>query len=368
MRIGIDARMYCEGLGIGRYIQQLISNLEKIEDQNEIIVFLRKKNWDQYTPSNPRFSKILADVPWYSLSEQAFLPRLIRHAKVDLMHYPHFNVPVFCATPYIVTIHDLIMLTAPHSARSAVSTRHPIIHAIKHFGYRFVLKSAIERARNVITVSGTAAHEIAAFAPSAAKRIRIIYEAPGSLPAPQAPVPSSVVKPFVLAVGNAYPHKNLQVLLSVWEKMRIADPSLLLVFCGQEDIFTERLKTAIHERGLDARVMHLGRVSDEVLSSLYSSALCLVTPSLHEGFGLPGLEALAAHTPTLASDIPVYREVLGDAALYCDPTSPDDILEKLITLKKNPPLRTSLIEKGDRRARQFSWSTTATQTRELYHI
>jgi len=140
IRIGIDARFYGpKQKGLGRYVQKLIENLEKKDLNNEYIIFIRKENWNKYHPTNPNFKKVLADYQWYTLSEQIFMPFKIRQSKVDLMHFPHFNVPILYRMPFIITIHDLILKRFP--TRRA-STMGPIKYWLKSLAYRLVIFSS----------------------------------------------------------------------------------------------------------------------------------------------------------------------------------------------------------------------------------
>jgi len=151
MKIGIDARFYGpQSKGLGRYTQKLIQNLEKIDRQNQYIIFLRKENWNLYQPQSINFRKELADYQWYTLSEQIYMPKILWHNKIDLMHFPHFNVPIFWPGKFIVTIHDLILT---HFPTTKATTLAPIFYKIKHFGYKLVISQAVKRACQIITVS-----------------------------------------------------------------------------------------------------------------------------------------------------------------------------------------------------------------------
>src|SRR4051812_11445328 len=107
MRIGIDARFYSES-GVGRYIRNLIKHLQELDSKNEYFIFLLKKNYDILEFKNEKFHKVLADFKWYGATEQIKLPKLLRKYDLDLVHFPHFNVPVFYKGKYVVTVHDLI--------------------------------------------------------------------------------------------------------------------------------------------------------------------------------------------------------------------------------------------------------------------
>ncbi len=139
MRIGIDARLFgprTGGGGLGRYVEQLVKHSEQLDQKNEYVIFLRKENWKDYQPAALNFKKILAPWRWYTLAEQIKMPRLVREAKLDLIHYPHFNVPVFAKTPFVVTIHDLNLLEYP---KAGITNLDPFRFSIKYLGYRFVL-------------------------------------------------------------------------------------------------------------------------------------------------------------------------------------------------------------------------------------
>ena len=140
-RIGIDARLYGPlGKGLGRYTQEITDNIIRLDTQNEYVVFLCRENFAEFECDGKRIKKVLADVRWYSLVEQIIIPFLIMKNKIDLMHFPHFNVPLFCPAKFIVTIHDLILTRFP-SARA--TTLAPLIYKIKNIGYKLIISSAV---------------------------------------------------------------------------------------------------------------------------------------------------------------------------------------------------------------------------------
>ncbi len=366
MRIGIDARMLGES-GIGRYIQRLICELEKSAGDDEFFIFMHSRSWDAYEPVSPRFHKIRAPYRWYSLAEQIMFPLRIARYRLDCMHFTHFNVPLFAPVRFLVTIHDIILLKHPLSATTAASTRTPLIHWVKYRAYRAVLASAVRRAHRVIAVSQTVADDIVRTLNVSSEKIVAIHEGADALAPSGAETPVSVPSPYVLAVGNAYPHKNLEALLAAFERMRSrGEKDVALVFCGQEDFFQRRFAAAIAASGL-ANVIHLGRVSDGQLAWLYRNALCVACPSLEEGFGLPGLEAMRHGAPLVASDIPVFREIYGPAALYFDPRDPNAILETLDRIRTDQGLREQLIRAGESRISLYSWNAMAQRTQAIYH-
>ena len=140
MRIGIDARMYGSGFtGIGRYTYELIRQLAEMDRENEYVVFLRKEAFDEFEPPNRRFQKVLADFPHYSFTEQTGFLKLLNKTKLDLMHFCHFNAPIFYKKPYIVTIHDLTLSFFPGKKFNSFWRR---------LAYRLVLKTVTKKAKN----------------------------------------------------------------------------------------------------------------------------------------------------------------------------------------------------------------------------
>ena len=149
MKIVIDARMYgLEHAGIGRYVLNLIKEIEKIDEKNDYFILLRKKYYQQLKFKNKRFHKILADFPHYSFKEQFLLPGILRKLKPDLVHFPHFNVPIFWQGKYLVTIHDLIK----HESRGRkTTTRLAFFYWPKYWAYQLIVFLAIKRAKRIIT-------------------------------------------------------------------------------------------------------------------------------------------------------------------------------------------------------------------------
>jgi len=360
--------MYGEGLGIGRYIAELIAGLEDVDTHHEYVIFLGSSNWDAYTPSSGRFTKVRAPFSWYSFSEQLLFPIKIAQQHIDLMHFPHFNVPLFVPCPFVVTIHDLIMVRHPLSARNAVTTRHPLAYWIKHAAFRFVIARAVRRARRIVTVSETVKAQIREYFRIPEESITVILEAASSLPPCGVGWTAPVRGEYVFTPGNAYPHKNIMTLLRAFKEYTVRCPSsdLALVLCGQNDVFRERMIDAIRENGLETRVVHLGHVSQEDLSCLYRNALALIFPSLDEGFGLPLLEAAECGTPVLASDIAVFHEVLGSDFRAFNPKDIYAIVSAIEWLAAHRDEAGEMAARARVRSAAFTWEQTARQTYGIY--
>lgn len=382
MRIGIDARFYGSvGKGLGRYTEKLIEHLEDLDTDNDYVVFLRRENFDEYVPKNARFKKVLAQYAWYGFSEQLLFPFHLLFFRLDLVHFPHFNVPFLYPKKFIVTIHDLILLHYPTLKNT---TRTAFFYWVKFAAYRFIITSAIRRAAHIITVSHFTEEDICGRYPVACGKISVTYEAADLLcqllPLEQAArllarfgllreaLPDArfasvrdILKPYLLYVGNAYPHKNLEALL------RIAPlfPAYQFVLVGKEDYFYSRLKKIVEKEKLQ-NVIFVEFVDDRELSVLYRFALCYVFPSLYEGFGLPPLEAMAYGLPVLSSRLGSLPEILGSAARYFDPRTPGSFEGELKAILDSETTRQELTSRGYRQAARFSWERMALETLGLY--
>lgn len=368
MRIGIDARLYKKGLGLGRYLEKLLENISQLESEHEFVLFLNKDAFLSYTPTRKNIRTVCVDIPWYSLREQLYLPFVLLREKCDLVHFPHFNVPLVYPKKFIITIHDCILLKHAQSATSFASTKHPLIHWLKYTAYRFVLTSATYRAKKVIAVTYGVKKDLMELVHVPEKKICVVYEGVDvGVRKTRIKLPPCIQKPYVVYVGNAFPHKNCEGLLDTFELVKKESLNLSLVMCGQEDFFYQRICSEIKKRNLSDHVFHLGNVSDELLESLYCDAVACITVSLEEGFGLPSLEAMACTTPVIASCCSVIPEVLGSAALYVDPTDSQDIFRALKDIMYNEELRKELSRRGLERVARYQWSRMARDILDMYN-
>lgn len=363
MKIGIDARMYGPSQGgIGRYVEQLIKHLQKIDQNNQYVLFLRQNNFVECEISNPNFKKVLADIPWYSLKEQTNLTKIITKENVDLMHFPHWNVPLFYRGKFIVTIHDLIMY---HFPRTEASTHGPLAYFIKDKLHRLVLSSAAKRAADIIATSEFTKQDIIKELKINLKKITVTYQAP--LPTKEAnePLPKEIKKPYALYVGAGYPHKNLAGLLKAWKKIEERNEELNLVLAGRKNFFYDQLTNSLEFKSCK-RIKYLPNPNDELLETLYQNASLFVFPSFYEGFGLPPLEAMLRNVPTASSNTSCLLEVLGNAAWYFDPNDIEDMARKILTVFDNTDLRSTLQKCAQVLLKKYSWASLAHKTLQLY--
>ncbi len=378
MKIGIDARMYgpkVGGGGLGRYVEQLITELQSIDQENHYVVFLKKENFEACHITNPNFEKRLANVHWYTLDEQRILPKIIDQEKLDLVHFPHWNVPLLLHTPFVVTIHDLILLDDPSSAKA--TSLGSIAYAVKRLGYKAVLQKAISRSEKIITVSKATEFSILKHFPKVdAKKIQVVYEGVIGLDRGergkrtllrQASEGQEGKENFILYIGNSYPHKNLQTLLEAFQIFRQIEPEAKLVMAGHKDLFSDRIEAFAKTLDFPADSIEFIRdPEDKVIADLYTNAKIYVFPSKLEGFGLPGLEAMSMGVPVIAARAGSLPEILGDAAVYFDPHRVEDLTHTIQNLWNSESQQNELITKGFEQVKKYSWQKMAKEIKTIY--
>ncbi|KKQ91778.1 MAG: glycosyl transferase, group 1 [Microgenomates group bacterium GW2011_GWC1_39_7b] len=362
MKILIDGRLYgLENAGLGRYQINLIAELAKIDVKNDYILLLRKKYFDTLKlPKN--WKKVLADFRHYSLYEQVKLPGLINKENPDLVHFPHFNVPIFYRGKFIVTIHDMLM----HDfAGLSASTLPGPLYLFKQAVYKFVFRRAVFASFRIIVPSYAVKEGLKKYYNIPDSKIEIIYE---GFDKRIVQGETKVNSPYFIYVGNAYPHKNLDRLVETTVLLnKNSDKKMMLLIASARDVFISRLEEVIDKFGASQFVKLLGFVSDEKLGGLFKNSIAFVFPSLSEGFGLPGLEAISSGTLLLASQIPVFREIYGKNAIYFNPLDISSI-EKAMknALEMDTQERRRRIEEGQKFSKRYSWVKMAKEALEIY--
>jgi glycosyltransferase involved in cell wall biosynthesis len=370
MRIGIDARMWDES-GIGRYLRNLVYELGKIDNKNDYYLFLLKKNKDISIPNN--FIKVEADIGWYGASEQIRFPKLLNSYKLDLVHFPHFNVPFFYRGRFIVTIHDLIH---QHFNLNRSTTLNPVLHKVKKIGYSQVFSHAVSHAQRIITPSEYVKKELEDTWNVDQDKIFVTHEGVDdnivNLNKIYSPVTFETLKnkfnisgEYLFYVGNAHPHKNIDRLIRVFEELNRNYPNLKLVLSGKNNYFWEQAIKDLPEE-MKHNLIYTGFITESELVALYKNCLAYIFPSLEEGFGIPMLEAFECGAPVVASKIGTLKEVGKDACLYFDPENEQDMIKTIKRVIDASELRKELVKKGKKRVMDFSWEKLANQTLEIY--
>ncbi|MDQ3142596.1 MAG: glycosyltransferase family 4 protein [Bacteroidota bacterium] len=365
MKIGIDARLWSE-TGVGRYIRNLVKELQIIDKKNEYILFVRKSDCDKVNNqiSNNKFKTQMADIRWHTLDEQLKLPQILNGENLDLVHFPYFSIPIGYKKPFVITIHDLIINHFPTGKASKLPL---YLYQLKKIGYDYVVRKAVSRAKKIIVPLNAVRDDLIITLAVKKEKIFVTYEGFDEKIIKNDKLPQVDSTRYFLYVGNAYPHKNLDKLIkafSLFRKDGNEDVQLLLV--GKDDYFYKKLHEKIRKENYLGVVIR-NNVTDAELATFYQNAIALISPSLMEGFGLPVLEAMASSCLVLASSIPSFKEVCGDAGMYFNPYSVGDIKEKMQhAYGLDISTKNKCIKRGLIRAGQFSWRKMAQETLRVY--
>jgi glycosyltransferase involved in cell wall biosynthesis len=364
VRIAIDARKLRD-YGIGTYIRNLVRNLARIDRTTDYVLIVQPSDVEIASELGENFRTVPDWSGNYSIREQLSIPLDLRRENVDLFHAPHYVLPPLTPCKSVVTIHDCIHLRFPQY----LPNRLAYVYA------RSSLWIATHRASRVLTVSETSKRDILRYFRVPESRIDVIYnaiderlgEAPSATELAEVRERYQLNDPFVLYTGNIKPHKNLERLIEAFHALRRGGfEQVQLLIIGDEISKYPALRRAVHRYKLHKHVRFFGFVPDKTLASLYRLASVFVFPSLYEGFGLPPLEAMAAGTPVITSNVSSLPEVVGNAAILIDPYEPDSIAEAMRRVLTDAPLREDLRQKGLARVKEFSWERSVQRVRQIY--
>ena len=370
MKILIDARMYgLENTGIGKYVMELLANIIDVDSSNHYFIILRDKYYKELSfPDN--FKKIKGDFRQYSFSEQLLIPKIIREVKPDLVHFPHFNVPVLFKGNYVVTIHDLLM----HKQKGfEATTLNPFVYLIKRLAYRFVFDAGVRRAKIIIVPSKTVKKELLGYYQIPEEKVIVTYEGvselAGNISISEVVEKYKVENPYFIYTGNAYPHKNLKRLIeAVVSLNKGREEKVSLVIISARTFFVKKLAKLVEKLDAKPYVKLLGFLPDSEVKALYKGSVGFIFPTLSEGFGIPGLEAMQTGTLVLCSQIPVLEEVYKDRAIYFNPfdfTSITTAMEQVLDISTEE--REARVAASLDFVKRYSWLKMAQETLIIYN-
>jgi glycosyltransferase involved in cell wall biosynthesis len=362
MRIVFDGR-WIGRTGIGRYAEELLNELQKLDTTNEYLVLLLPKTYDSWKPSAPNFKPVRTTYEVYTWQEQLLLGAQIHRLKPDLVHFTSFNLPVFYPGRFITTIHDLTLV---HFKNVRGGGLRRFIYEVKYWVMRGIMRTVTRRAERIIAPCEFTKNDIINQYHLPANKILVTYEAVGATYDHPEPLPFPLPKQFVMYLGNMYPYKNIERLIDAYSKTQARKTGTKLILAGRTPYFEDLRKQQVERLGLTEDVIFAGQVSDNEAATLYQNATVFAFPSLYEGFGLMGLEAMTQGTPVLAANASCLPEIYADAAEYCNPHDTNDITAKLDALLADPKRRQALTEAGYERAKLYSWTKMAQETLALY--
>jgi glycosyltransferase involved in cell wall biosynthesis len=343
----------------GRYVERLLHYIQEIDDEHLYDVLLKPKDFEGWKPTNSKFSKIVADHKEFTFDEQLGFLSQIKKIKPDLVHFPFPQQPIFYRRPVITTIHDLTTL------RFDNPDKNKFVFKIKQRIYKYVIKRAAHKSKHLLTGSEYVKHDIIQLTGVSPEKITVTYEAADAVVDSPEELPTLKDKQFIMYIGRPTPHKNLERLIEAFVQLKALHPNLMLVLAGKKDANYIRIENIVKYKRIE-NIIFTDFVSEGQLRWLYEKCEAYVFPSLSEGFGLPGLEAMVHGAPVVSSNATCLPEIYGDGAHYFDPLYTEEMADAINEVLTNKDLRTELIHKGRDQAARYSWQRTAEQTLEVY--
>jgi glycosyltransferase involved in cell wall biosynthesis len=360
LKIGFDARLI-SSFGIGRYIGGLLPPLAEILGDRLVVIGRRAEVALLRALTDGRARLIVCDAAPYRQAEQSALLLTLLSARLPLVHFPHYNLPLGYPRRFVVTIHDLF------------SFRFPEIHSgrLPRAVNRTLIRGAVRRATAIITPSRATADEVSARFPGSAAKITAIGEAADERFTPvRNPTAEAswhrylgIRPPYFLYLGQWKTYKNVPLLIEAFAEVNAQHPGTQLVIAGQDTRHPEIPAAAA--RLPPGAVLLPGRLPEDAIPDLYRSATAVVVPSRAEGFGLPVLEAMACGVTVICSDIPVLRELADGVAIFCDPSSPASFAAAMVAALDRGP-DSDAIGRGLARAGTYQWKRAAEATVAIY--
>lgn len=334
MRLALDARCLSQPLhGMARYTLNLLQQLDTgLLARTDTLLVLYNRQSFAPVPTKAQTLWIDTGIPWFSPQEPWAMSQLLGQLQPDLLHIPTYWKPYLSPCPWLMTMHDLIHLLPPVAP----------VHRL----YYTALRQQLRQSRGLLTVSEASANALHQWLRGISVPIHVTRLGVEAAYQPPRTIQSG---DYALFVGNAKPHKAFELALAATAAAGIPLRSVGVPASQQ-----------LHHQALQA-------VPEADLPRLYQKARLLLMPSHLEGFGLPGLEALACGTPVLATDLPVLREVLGPAARY---VADHQISSWTQALQQAWQAQDKKSPDWQRLARQqlarYSWQAMAAQTAEIY--
>lgn len=371
LKIAID----CRAIGKKRtgdevYVKHLVFQLAKNDHRNNYFLLFDRKNVSEKDIgfSLPPHFKIVTILPAHKLLWTMYsVPRWLRKHHVDVLHVQYItpfwlprNIKV------ITTIHDVSWKFYPEYIKKS-----------DLFFLNTLIPLSLARASRIITVSETSRRDIIKIYNIAERKVVSIYNGVGEeFVKPSQEKKEAVMKKynlpekFILYVGTLQPRKNVPALLEAFQCLvsKWEIPGLKLVIVGGKGHnYDSRIDGVVKRYHLTDKVLFPGYIDSQDLPSVYASARLFVFPSLYEGFGIPLIEAMGVGTPVVASNQSCLPEVVGEGGMVVDPHNTEMLAQAMRMLLTDELKRKEFIEKGYKRAAEFTWEKTAKKTLELYY-
>ncbi|MBI3576849.1 glycosyltransferase family 4 protein [Candidatus Gottesmanbacteria bacterium] len=345
-------------VGIGRYAYEILSNIYRLNSQHTFRIYLPNAPLPDMPLETTRWRYLVLSPKRLWTFFRLPLALSTDTPRADVVFSPTHYIPRFVNIPRVMAIMDLSYIAYPELFRP--KDLHQLIYWTKY---------SATHAAKILTISQFSRDAIIKEYGRAPKDVVVTY--PGltmqnskfKIPASPA-VRQNSFGTYILSVGTLQPRKNYVRLIEAFASLLSKHPDLELIIVGKKGWLYEEILEAPRKYGIADKVKFLDFVSDDRLPALYQAAKCFVLPSLYEGFGLPVLEAMAAGTIVVTSNVSSLSEVAGEAGIYVDPLSVESIAKGLAQAigEKGTDKGKDRIAAGMRQAKQFSWEKAARQT------
>ncbi len=366
-KIGIDARMYGKQVsGIGTYIKNITEQIFELDKKNNYYIFLLEPIFSQYQVPHDKIHKIKVSSAWYSYKEQTkFLNKLNRY-KLDLMHFPHFNAPIFYNRKRLQTIHDITPKIFPgHKQKSWW----------RKFAYNLTIKTSLKKSAKIITISNNTKKDLIDYFQVPEDKITITYlgiEKQFKLIENYDKIKElkdkyGITKPYIFFISAWRNHKNFEGLIRAFELLKTEyNFDYQLILGGTADPYYPKINKTIDQSKFKNDIITPGFITDKELPLFYNAAELFVIPSFYEGFGIIGLEAMACGTPIVSSNSTCLPEIMGDAAIYFKPNDTKEMAKKIYQVLSDKNFKNQLITRGFEQIKKYSWQKCAQETLTIY--
>jgi glycosyltransferase involved in cell wall biosynthesis len=367
MRIGIDGRSMGKRVGMGVYSLSLLKALVALGEGSDFLVYLSKGSKVAVNGS------LVKKSAWGPLDSHTFgdfwehfvLPLELRNECVQVYHGTNGRLPLRRSSArYAVTIHDLTPIVFPEFYTSKYSYYASKATRISARSADIIITPSESTKRDVVGMLGTSPDRVRVTDEGVSERFTVMDESEclSSLSRNYGIRPG-----FILFVGRLERKKNIKALISSLRTLvDRGEFGSQLVLVGAKTWIHPEIEEWVRENRVEDNTVFVHDAGHEELPVFYNGASVFAFPSLHEGFGLPVLEAMACGTPVVTSNVSSMPEVAGDAAILVDPRDPESIADGLNVALHDSERREELIGKGLARVKQYTWEATARKTYQVY--
>lgn len=362
MHIVIDARI--RQASTGRPVDKLLEYLQELDNKNKYTVLL--KSDDEWTPSKKNFSTFVCKYKVFSFNpiQQFLFARALYKLQPDLVHFTMTSQqPIGYFGAQTTFTHDLTMFDYVRAGRLP-----KLLHFLRMQGYRFLMWQSHKKAKYVIVPSEYVREDVYKKYLFVRRKLKVTLESSEPPIKGKAEKLENIDKPFILHVGSPFPHKNIERLIEAFKILKSNNKDLTLVLAGKREYYFDKLEESLVGDTIRDSIVIPGFVSSGELKWLYESAECYVLPSLSEGFGLPGLEAMAHGCPLVSSNATCLPEIYGEAAEYFDPLDTEDMAAKISKVINGQRTKDKLVLAGYRQLKKYSWKKMASETLDIYNL